>query len=243
MTPSIHGIPGTYDEVTGMSLLTARGRELARDSTLAETFSLAYQQVGFVEISEVADYCRLEAWLGAHIPKLRLVAFEIRTQHDTIPDFSRGDQLTQGCRFLRVDPDFPKCPADLVEPARQALADSRIQEIAAELGDSLTELVRKVTGLALHYQRVSILLYEEGHYISPHADTHSGTRVNVQFPVTFGAHSGIRILEDGNLTLLPDRPGVMRMLGPTVWHEVPPVFRKADCESCVRLNLTLRFSS
>ena len=68
-----------------------------------------------------------------------------------------------------------------------------------------------------------------------------GRRVDVQFPVTMGGSGGLRVLRDGLFEMHYDAAGTANILGPAMWHEVPPLMRSGAVEP-FRLNLGLRFT-
>jgi len=87
--------------------------------------------------------------------------------------------------------------------------------------------------------RVGLLFYEESNYISIHNDAHMGSRINFQFPISYDTIGCIRVLKDGLMKPYLDELGSLNILGPQVWHDVPPIIKMTVPP--LRVNLTLQF--
>jgi hypothetical protein len=114
-------------------------------------------------------------------------------------------------------------------------------QFGALLAARLTPLIRKIVG-QVSYRRVYFYFYKEGDYITAHDDHQVGARVDVQFPLTLRSSGGIRLLKGGFLEMQYDRAGSMNLLGPSIWHDVPPLMRSATGEDPLRINLGFRFT-
>jgi hypothetical protein len=112
-----------------------------------------------------------------------------------------------------------------------------LQAWGAALSRQVEPIVAAVLGDSVTYDRVYFLLYDHDDYIAPHNDAQTGPRVNVQFPLTVGGLAGLRVL-DWTWHTYPDTAGLLRILGPEVWHEVLPLLGSPDA---YRLNISLRY--
>jgi hypothetical protein len=113
----------------------------------------------------------------------------------------------------------------------------RLHEWGAELSRQVEPILAAVLGQSLTYDRIYFLLYENDDYISTHNDAQTGPRVNVQFPIAIGGVAGLRVL-DWDWHTYRDTAGLLRILGPDVWHEVLPLTGAPDA---YRLNISLRY--
>lgn len=111
---------------------------------------------------------------------------------------------------------------------------------AQYLAEAVTPTVRKIVG-QYSYESGNMFLYCEGDYAGLHNDNDNGNRVNVQFPLSLNSVGGIRILINEQLKMFYDQPGCLNLLGPRVWHEVPPLLRLPASPAPERTNLTLRY--
>ena len=131
--------------------------------------------------------------------------------------------LLGGARFLRLDPGHP----GLDEQTRPAMAAACRRLGAAEFFGGMRDAARELTDCVLPrygYERGYFLAYRPGDYLRPHDDRSTGDRVNVQMPVTVGGYAALRTLgAEGFLEPHPDELGTLRILGPTIWHDVPPL--------------------
>ena len=64
----------------------------------------------------------------------------------------------------------------------------------------------------------------------------------MQFPITCGSVGGVRVLSDGFLRMHYDAAGSMNILGPGVWHDVPPLLRGESGVDPYRVNIGFRFT-
>jgi hypothetical protein len=145
--------------------------------------------------------------------------------------------LVAGMRYRRVDPGRPQVPERVKARMLDVYERLRLQEWGAELSARVEPILSAILETPVRYDRVYFLLYEPEDYIHPHNDAQTGQRVNVQFPVTVGGTSGLRVLDQA-WHVCRDRPGLLRILGPEVWHEVLPIVGGPDAW---RLNISLRY--
>jgi len=157
-------------------------------------------------------------------------------------------RLSDGARFWRVDPHTTRDPV-IREKLARLLEALGFMQFGARLAARLTPVVRRIVG-PVSYRRVYFYIYKEGDYISAHDDHHVGERTDVQFPLTLRSSGGVRVLRDGFLETCYDRAGSMNLLGPSVWHDVPPLLcappsappsREIANEAPLRVNLGFRF--
>lgn len=216
--------------------LTTEANQLLADLRLAEPIRSEYAEAGFVKVPNVAPAGALTGLLTDLLPILSPIAEEVSLLHAPTAQHT----LSDGARFRRVDPHFARQPA--TREKLTCLLDSLgLLEFGFLLGTKLTPLIRYVVG-PVSFQRVYFYLYREGDYISVHDDHHVGARVDVQFPVSIGTVAGVRVLSEGFLRMHYDSPGSMNILGPCVWHDVPPVLRGLAGVDPQRINIGLRFA-
>ncbi|MFG3505336.1 StsF protein [Streptomyces sp. NPDC047821] len=161
---------------------------------------------------------------------------ELDAQEHTSADGALG----YGFRLRRID-------AKTDSPARAArvttvLRDHGLLDWAEHAAHHLLPVVDTITGRRLHFERVFLLVYREGDYIGPHGaeeDTDLD-RFNLQFPLCYGTVGSMRVLREGFLEPMYDRDGDARLLGPRMWHEVPPLLRLPDGPDPLRLVVSLR---
>jgi len=84
-------------------------------------------------------------------------------------------------------------------------------------------------------------LYTEGYYAGLHNDAGMGNRLNVQLPLSINTVGGIRILDNERLRMFYDMPGCLNILGPRIWHDIPPILRMPNGDKPLRMNMTLRY--
>lgn len=195
-----------------------------------------FRDVGAAQVPGVVHHDLLRGLLEPWLDELTRVAVR-----DVRLDSIRDDDLIMGGRYRRVDVGHP-----LVDSGRSAemvgvLRRSGIEGQADVLAATVLPTVRVVTGTAVEFVRMQLLLYEEGDYIGPHTDQRSGDRYNVQLPVNWHGASGLRIFQRSGQQVLHDEPGVLRFLGPYVWHEVLPILRDSSDRKPRRAVLSLRF--
>lgn len=88
---------------------------------------------------------------------------------------------------------------------------------------------------------VTSACYLEDDYISVHKDHQVGDCIDVQFPVSLASPGGVRVLSRGFLRMRYDTSGDMNLLGPRVWHEVPPLLKMSPDSEPRRFNMGFRF--
>jgi hypothetical protein len=191
---------------------------------------------GFAKLDNVlaadALLALVQRLLPFFLPVAELVAMRQVPQAD--------HRLSDGVRFWRVDPHTRLDP-EIREKLTLLLDGLGFVQFGALLASKLTPVIRHVAG-PVSYRRVYFYIYKEGDYISVHDDHHVGARVDVQFPLTLLSSGGIRVLKDGFLETYYDRAGSMNLLGPRVWHDVPPLLRAPAGEEPLRVNLGFRFT-
>jgi hypothetical protein len=191
-----------------------------------------YASTGFVKVHGVLPAESFTALVDDLLPVLGAVAEPVLLRHQ--PTLHGG--LSDGACFARIDPG---CSSESGMLSR--LFDMLgLHAFGALLAARVSPLVRHLAG-DVNYKRLYCYVYREGDYVSVHDDHHVGDRVDVQFAHSEGSHGGLRVLTDGLLQMQYDRPGSMNVLGPRVWHDVPPLLRASDGVDPQRLNLGLRF--
>jgi hypothetical protein len=208
------------------------------DALLAPSIAVCneFASLGFAKIDGVLPADPLSSLMQQLLPFFLPMAELVTMRQVPEPDH----RLSDGARFWRVDPHTrrdPEIRARMTE-VLDRLGFIRFGEL---LAGELMPMIRTVVG-PVNYRRVYFYIYKEGDYISVHDDHHVGARVDVQFPVTFGSSGAIRILKNGFMETYYDRAGSMNLLGPAVWHDVPPLLRAPAGEPPLRLNLGFRFS-
>ncbi|MFE1557784.1 StsF protein [Streptomyces sp. NPDC058734] len=153
---------------------------------------------------------------------------------------SDGGGLGYGFRFQRLDAksDSPAHSARVTAVFR----DHGLLDWAEHAARQLLPVVDTITGRSLRYERVFLLAYREGDYIGPHGaeqDTDLD-RFNLQFPLCYDTVGTMRVLREGYLEPMYDREGDARLLGPRMWHEVPPLLRLPEGRDPLRLVVSLR---
>jgi hypothetical protein len=217
-------------------VLTPHGRRITAATEQAQPLRDIYQATGFVTVPDVLPAKKFMAVVTVLLPILAPLAERVAMQHAPHPDHT----LSDGFCFLRVDPGGPGVPG-VRASARELLRRLGVTEFASSLASRLTPLIRFIAG-PVDFRRVYFYLYREGDYISAHDDHQVGERVDVQFPVSIGANAGVRVLKDGYLRMRYDRCGSMNVLGPCVWHDVPPILRGLSAAEPVRFNMGFRFT-
>lgn len=194
-----------------------------------------YATVGFVKVERVLPARVFVEFARSLIPIVAPIAADVVIKHEV-----RGqNSLSDGAQFRRVDPEC--MGSTMAGKALQRVFDALgITQFGSRLGASVLPLVSRIVG-PVSYRRLYFYLYEEGHYISAHNDHHVGPRVDVQFPVSLATVAGVRVLADGLFRIHYDSPGSMNVLGPCVWHDVPPIVRSASGRAPLRFNMGLRF--
>jgi hypothetical protein len=213
--------------------LTPTARELLARAELLPSIRERFANDGFVKVTDVLAAQPLVELVTDLLPILNTIAEPVTLRQEPTPD----GRLSDGARFWRVD---PHC-APHGDKLTRLLATLGLVEFGSLLSSSLTPLIREIAG-PVSYQRTYVYLYKEGDYVSVHDDHHVGMRVDVQFPITLGSVGGVRVLSNGFLQMHYDTAGSMNVLGPGVWHDVPPLLRGESGGNPHRVNLGFRFT-
>ncbi|BAG22747.1 MULTISPECIES: hypothetical protein [Streptomyces] len=187
------------------------------------------------QIPQVVDVTALRAAALSAYRQLSEEPVLDAQEHD-----SGGGSLGYGFRMLRIDAKSDS-PAH-TERVTTVFRDHGLLDWAEHAASQLVPVVDEITGRKLHYERVFLLAYREGDYIGPHGaeeDTDLD-RFNLQFPLCYNSVGSMRILRQGYLEPLYDRDGDARLLGPRMWHEVPPLLRLPGAPDPLRLVVSLR---
>ena len=229
--PALEAIHGRYARVLALG---ANGQRMTLSPGEAEHSRQEYARARFVSIPDILPSDQYGALVQAVLPLLSPLAERLSMRHERA---KHG--LSDGFRFARLDPELSGHP-QLSEKLKEILQRLGLVEFAATLASQLTPLIRFVAG-PVSFRRAYFYLYREGDYISVHDDHQVGARVDVQFPVSIGTRAGIRVLEDGFLRMRYDEPGSMNILGPAVWHDVPPILSSDAGTEPLRFNMGYRF--
>jgi hypothetical protein len=224
----------TLDErYRAVLVLTDSARTLSQDVSGCASLAARFRSTGYVQVSHAVDQQALVGLCAALWPILAPLAFPVFVPHE--PD--RGN-LSSGGRLRRVDPrslDPDGQGATLTEVLR-GIGLTEFGRLFAELFDPL---LTAITG-GLDYERVFVNLYEEGDYLTAHDDAHMGERFDVNLSATMDGVCGLRVLSGGSLVTHYD-DGSISILGPRVWHEVPPLLRVPGWPPPRRMTITLRY--
>jgi hypothetical protein len=216
--------------------LTPHAHRLISTPELADMLRGKYVAAGFVKVENVIPAESFATFVASLLPILSPIAEQIVMRHTLGSDHT----LSDGFRFSRVDPDctcYPETKAKLT----QLLKRLGLIQFGRQLASELAPLVRSIAG-PVSFRRVYFYIYYEGDYISVHDDRQVGYRVEVQFPISLGTTAGLRVLSDGYLRMHYDRSGSMNVLGPCIWHDVPPILRTSSVNEPVRFNMGFRFT-
>lgn len=193
-----------------------------------------FATAGFAELPNAVSKSTLER-LREIIEPLLPNAEEVITHHSV----NNCGGLTGGARLLRFDPWHPLASKEHRARGSAQMQDSGLASLGADFAASISKLVTTIVDADLRYRRCYFLAYRSGDYISVHNDASTGERVNVQIAFSSGARSCIRILgEDNLLQVREDTPTSLRLLGPRVWHDVPPFVGDKDS---LRIVFSLRY--
>jgi hypothetical protein len=237
MTAIAHEVVARLDDhYRSIVNLTPDANRLLIDLSFAEPICNEYRSNGFVKVPNILPADALIDLLTDLLPVLSVIAEDVTMRHTPTAQHT----LSDAARFRRIDPYCVRDPGRR-ETVNQLLDVLGLTEFGLRLGIRLTPLVRCIVG-DVTFQRVYFYLYSEGDYISVHDDHHVGDRVDVQFPVSFGTSGGVRVLFDGFLRMHYDSAGSMNVLGPNVWHDVPPLMRGTSGLEPLRVNIGLRFT-
>jgi hypothetical protein len=230
---TLGGVDGRYGHILE---LTPQANQLLARLELAKQLRNEYATAGFVKVDSVLPSDALTAVVTNLLPILSSIAEDVIMLHTPSPEHT----LSDGFRFLRVDPYCISHPA-VREKMTQVLSKLGLLEFGSLLASKLTPLIRYIVG-PVSFRRIYFYVYTEGDYISVHDDHHIGKRVDVQFPITLGTVAGLRVLSDGYLRMHYDSAGSMNVLGPCIWHDVPPILRGASGVDPHRFNMGFRFT-
>jgi hypothetical protein len=220
-------LEGHYQQI-----LTSLCDPLARFVDGALSADGDYAGLGFVKVHRVLPAEPFTALVGDLLPILGAVAERVVLRHQP----TLQGELSDGACFARIDPDC-SAQGDTLSRLFDMLGLHAFGDLLAA---RVSPLVRHLAG-DVHYKRLYCYVYREGDYVSVHNDQHVGDRVDVQFAHSEGSRGGLRVLTDGLLRMQYDRPGSMNVLGPRVWHDVPPLLRESNGTDPQRFNLGLRF--
>lgn len=220
--------------------ITSSGQELLAPpwSSVAIEAKASYERYQFVQIDDFFEPHGLSEVLRPLSDRLRPYATRRIQRH------SRGPNgLGVGHRFSRVDYG----PHEGAQPAHQLaigkeLSDCGFTEFTRQLGAASKPLIEMIVGRSVSYDRALLLMYDEGDYISHHGDNATVQRIRVQLPFAFHCRTALRVLQDSFLETHYDDPGSLRILGPSLWHEVPPVLADTAGHRARRIVVTLRFA-
>ena len=191
-----------------------------------------YASYGLVALDGVVDVSELR-------PVLRAIHDEVGhlVQERHQPHVPGDGVLGIGHRFARLDttPDIPGAGT-----VADCFAAHGLDRWADAFAAATLPWIGDLTGYDLTYHRPFLIVYREGDYIGPHGDRYDGHRVNIQIAVVYDAVSCMRVLKDGYLEPQYDHDGTVRLLGPRMWHEVPPLLRSRPDVAPLRLVLSLR---
>jgi hypothetical protein len=200
----------------------------AEELTLAAT---SYERYGLAALPKIADVTVVRARLRELYETLRHSVRRLTQEHTT-----ELHKLGPGYRYGRLDPGL-----DEDGEIRRAFDEFGVSTWSREVAALCSPWLSHVTAYDVTYDRCFVLIYQEGDYIGPHGDQYEGHRINLQFPFNYETAGCMRVLEDGFLETKYDIEGAARVLGPRMWHEVPPLLRSSPSADPLRLVLSLRF--
>lgn len=207
-------------------------------SPVCETgWALDFAQKRFVQCGGVLPAEPLIRLMKLLHPILDKIAQPVEMRHET-EDLRH---LTDGFRLRRVD--VASVQPDRARAQMEALFEKLgLTEFGRQLAYRLNGLITDIAGPHV-YHGVFFQIYREGDYISGHTDVHMGERLDAQFLVSHGATGAIRTLDEGFWRLHYDAPGALNLVGPRMWHEVPPLMRHVPSkgDDPWRIGLCLRF--
>lgn len=200
--------------------------------------AVQFARTGFVEVRDVLPRRYLPNLVADHVAGLRSCASRLDAPTRTGP----SGRPILGTRMGRIDPEI----ADRTDSARglaqaEILEQAGLRAFGVQAAGAVSSFLEQVTGRPRTFDRVVVLVYEPFDAIPLHNDADVGDRYNVQFPIPILCLGGIRIFDVDRMRTFPDRAGDMRVLGPAVWHDVPPVWPKDASGRSVRINISLRF--
>lgn len=188
-----------------------------------------YNHQGFVQVGDIVSVRVVEnicAYFKSHYQNHIL---KVNKKH-----IERNYSLSTGFDFFRLPIILDRnIVSDFIHNDLEILAYFEFQ--SSVLKDEFDYIL---SGRSL--VRVGILFYFESNYISIHNDEHMGDRVNIQFPISLNTKGCIRVLRNGFMNQYFDTIGSLNILGPKVWHDVPPII-KINNNTPLRMNLTFQF--
>jgi len=201
-----------------------------------EIYSKIFQDIGFAQIPSIIDVDAL-AVVYRYI-------FDIASKH--FVEFERPerpdlDRQLAGFRLKRayLEPSSECHISGINDQSWKSLRD-QLKQTAIQLTEILQPIINDIAG-CYAYQSASIFLYTEGYYAGLHNDAGMGNRLNVQLPLSINTVGGIRILDNERLRMFYDMPGCLNILGPRIWHDIPPILRMPNGDKPLRMNMTLRY--
>lgn len=227
---------GDPELTSDKEVVTATGYEILAGS--AAKFSETYAATSFVQLDGVVPASSLRTVVERAVRATQQYACQV--VHP--PEIGRGS-FRDGKRFSRVDyGDHEHIPLSVAEKAavREAFVASGLSQFIERLVEQWLPFVEDVAQHRLRFDRCFLLCYREGDLIAPHGDSQTSRRVMLQMPVTDGCRTVFRVLQDGWLRPFYDDPGTLRILGPGVWHDVPPVVASSPGASARRIVVTAR---
>lgn len=214
--------------------LTPGFAELLADRSRLDRAREDYARHGFVQLPRIVSQAALEDMARELWPVLSPLAFRVAVPHKLT-----GSGLTTGGQLRRVDASSLERSGQ-GEALANVLQAVGVAEFGRLLARRLEPLLEYILGAAT-YERMFFNFYDEGDYISAHDDAHMGERIDVSFPVTLDGVCGLRVLVGNFLHTYYDGDGAMSILGPRVWHEVPPLLRRQGQPAPRRLTTTMRY--
>ncbi|MBO9468454.1 hypothetical protein J7443_24740 [Tropicibacter sp. R15_0] len=199
-----------------------------------QTLQQDFEEIGFVQIENVFGAYNL-ARAFRHIERDNRQRFNNALKPER-PDISKAHTGFSLSRiFLEAEID-----ADRPEDSTWHQVQAQLLKTGEALAGSMAPVLRKITGVT-QYAGCKIFAYDEGDYLSMHNDAQLGERVNMLLPVSFNSVGCIRILYDERLHVYYDSPGCINILGPSIWHDVPPLLRYDAQNRPLRMNFVIRF--
>lgn len=196
-----------------------------------------YQARRFAQMDRAIDGSQIRGALSRLLPIVRRYA-----EQSLRPPEGSGHAFNGGYRYERIDPGVPQSSFAREEDTfvRQAFEDSGLNRLVGELWDSTSESLNEIVGTRLALDRCFLLRYRERDYIAPHGDSQKNGRVLVQLPVPFNTVGVFRAMTGEWFEDFYDRSGSLRILGPGIIHEVPPVLRTNPEADPERIIVTIR---
>lgn len=210
---------------------------LAPVDAKAQTAAATFRSAPFVQLSDAFDGAELRNILAGLLPGVRSL-----TERTEVAPAGATPSFQGGAAYGRIDPGKAGSPLETAIncEVRSAFEGSGLSDFIERFWLSGRDLISEIVGRALVFDRCFLLRYEEHDFIAPHGDKQTNGRVLVQLPVTFSTVSMFRAVLDGAWCDFYDADGVVRILGPGVIHEVPPVVRTELRSPPERIVVTMR---